>query len=574
MTGTGNKAAGGEFLLTGPRFETPNPDTFDDARLSLREGARLSVRKNVLPLRGRLEAHDYESLASALKSFADDGFLGAEIPEEYGGAGLGLIESALIAEGIGMSGDASFGVTVGAHAGIGCWPVMLFGNDEQRRKYLPRFADASMPAAYCLTEPSSGSDALSAKLKAEPTADGTGYVLNGEKMFISNAGIARLFTVFAKVNGRPAVFLVEGDAAGVTIGKEEHKMGLWGSSTCSVSFQDVLVPKENLVGESGKGHKIVMNTLNLGRFKLGAGCLGAMKYALRMSVRYAAERRQFGRPIIEFDAIRAKIADMAADIWVGEAMVYRLAGLLETAESVEEFEVECAIVKTALSEMLWRAANTAVQIHGGLGYILEGEDNPARLLLDSRINLIFEGTNEINRLHVVGTLLKRAMSGRLDIGFTPAPGWTERDDWEGKASSLVDAAKLSTQFALRQSGARLGAAYVMAAAGDLKKAQAEMMAKEQRILFAIADMCMLTYALDAAEWRGRSAASETFGFAASDELFRLHHLVAPHVFRGPDASHFGAEKMAREFFLSRPSAAAFIRYPQAAADQAIKEILG
>ncbi|MEK9152533.1 MAG: acyl-CoA dehydrogenase family protein, partial [Patescibacteria group bacterium] len=400
------------------------PEDVTAEQRQMRQAVADYVVKEVMPKIDRLEKQDFPLMVSILKQAGALGFLGLEVPEAYGGMGLSMIDSALVFEGFGAGGSASLLVTIGAHGGIGTVPLLFFGNDEQRGRYLAKLATAELIGAYALTEPESGSDALAAKTKAELTPDGKHYKVNGKKRFITNAGFADLFTVLAKVDGQNACLLIERATPGVSIGKEEHKMGLKGSSTCEVMFDDALVPVENLLGQVGSGQKVIFNTLNYGRFKLGAGAAGALKAGIAQVLAYATARKQFGKSLTEFDAIRAKFADMVVAAWVGESMVYRTAGLLAknlhgvpfgnaAAKAIHEYTAECAMVKVVLSEMVDNVVDDAVQIYGGYGYI---EDYPAaRAYRDARVQRIFEGTNEINRMLVLSEFAKRQIKGEVDF---------------------------------------------------------------------------------------------------------------------------------------------------------------
>src|SRR5688572_4810714 len=434
MTNGLKSASGGAFLITdaGPD-DVFTPEDFGDDRLAIKAAADDFARREIAPAAERLETHDANLLLSLLRQAGSLGFLGVDIPDAHGGLGLDLITSALVFEAMGAAANGSFAVTLGAHTGIGTWPILYFGTDAQRAAHLPGFASGDKVAAYALTEAGSGSDALAARTTAVLSDDGSHWIVNGGKVFITNAAIADVFTVFVKIGGQNACLIVEKGTPGFAVGKEEHKLGIKGSSTCALSFDDARVPAENLLGAIGKGHKIVLNTLNLGRFKLGAAAAGGLKTAVTDAVGYAAQRKQFGRPILDFDAIRQKVAEMTVKAWVGESMVYRAAGLLasrlegtapgeDAAKAIEEHTVECSLVKVALSEMLWDSVNHGVQIYGGYGYIEEGYP-AARALRDSRINLIFEGTNEINRMLAVDALTKQAMKGKLDLfGAVAAAG--------------------------------------------------------------------------------------------------------------------------------------------------------
>jgi alkylation response protein AidB-like acyl-CoA dehydrogenase len=419
---------GGNFLLTetDPSLVFTPADLSSEQRL-MAQTAEKFMEKEVLPNLEALE-HQAEGLAPKLfRKAAELGLLGMEVPAEYDGLGLGKTSAVGVEEQLTRLGG--FGVTCGAHTGIGTLPLLYFGTEAQKRNYLPKLATGEWMGAYALSEADAGSDALGLRTKATLSPDGRHYVLNGTKMWISNAAWADLFTIFAKVDGQHVTaFLVERTFPGVSTGKEEQKLGIKSSSTRRVILEDARVPVENLLGEVGKGAYIAFNILNAGRFKLGVGAIGAAKESLKIAARYALERHQFGRPLASFGLIQQKLADMAARIFAGESAVYRTAAMMdavfETGETLdsmqppfprglEEFALECSIIKVAGSEILDDVADESLQIHGGYGYT---EEFPAaRVCRDSRINRIFEGTNEINRLFIPGLLLRRAQRGRFPL---------------------------------------------------------------------------------------------------------------------------------------------------------------
>lgn len=499
---------GGAFLIEDAGHdEIFTPEDFTEEHRMIADTTRQFIDNEVNPRIDELEKHDWKLSRELVAKAAELGLIGANIPEEYGGLGLDQTSGALVGENIGRS--ASFATTLGAESGIGLLPIIYFATEEAKQKYLPRIASGELITAYALTEAGAGSDAMAGKATAKLSADGSEYILNGEKMWITNGGFADIFIVFAKVDGdKFSAFIVERQP-GLTSGAEEHKMGIKGSSTTALVLSDVRTPAENLLGEIGKGHKIAFNILNIGRFKLGAMCVGGMKLMVHESVRYANERHQFGKSISSFGAVRAKLAEQAIRTWVGESMVYRTLGLIETGigavdskdmdarlKAIEEYAAECSIIKVALSEYCNFVADEMVQIYGGYGY---SADYPAeRAYRDSRINRIFEGTNEINRMLIPGRLMKSAMSGRLallpaaqalmDEVLSPQLGGLEDD--EDVLSAQVKLAKNAKKVALML----LGTA-----------AQKYMMklAEQQEILMGIADVIMETFAMETAILRAR-----------------------------------------------------------------------
>ncbi|HKP46076.1 MAG TPA: acyl-CoA dehydrogenase family protein [Pyrinomonadaceae bacterium] len=517
---------GGAFLI---EERTPEeiftPEDFTEEHNMIADTTRQFIDNEVIPRIDELEHHNWELARDLVKKAADLGLIGANIPEEYGGLGLDQTSGALVGENIGRC--ASFATTLGAESGIGLLPIIYFGTDVAKQKYLPKIASGEMITAYALTEAGSGSDAMAAKATARLSEDGTHYILNGEKMFITNGGFADIFIVFAKLDGdKFSAFIVEGRQDGVTPGAEEHKMGIKGSSTTPLVLTNAKAPVENLLGEVGKGHKIAFNILNIGRFKLGAMCIGGMKLMVHESVRYANERQQFNKPISSFGAIKSKLGEMAIRTWVGESMIYRTLGMIEAGigavdqkdtdaklRAIEEYAAECSIIKVALSEFCDYVADEMVQIYGGYGY---SAHYPAeRAYRDSRINRIFEGTNEINRMLIPGRLMKNAMSGSLallpaaqglmdEILSPPMAGFDDDEGLLAAERKLVTNAKKVALMTLGTAAQK----YMMA------------LGEQQEILLGIADVIMDTYAMESAILRAQKLAAAK-GEAAAERYIDM-----------------------------------------------------
>lgn len=507
---------GGSFLiedLTADQVFTPEELTEEHKMIG--KTTEEFVVNEVWPVLEEIEEHNFDHTVRLLKQAGELGLLGASVPEKYGGLGLDKISASLITEYFALG--RSFALSYGAHVGIGSLPIVFFGNEEQKKKYLPSLATGEKFAAYALTEPTSGSDALGAKTVAKLSECGKFYTLTGEKQWITNSAFADVFVVYAKVDGEQfTAFIVEKDFEGVSTGPEEKKMGIKGSSTRTLILDEAKVPVENVLGEIGKGHVIAFNILNVGRYSLAVGCVGSSKRAIELAAKYANERKQFKTPISKFSLIQNKLANMAVRTFVNESMVYRTGGLfedkmgqlseeeqengLEVAKSIAEYAIECSINKVTASECLDFVVDEAVQIHGGYGFMSEYEvENMYR---DSRINRIFEGTNEINRLLIPGTLVRKAMKGELDL-LSKVGGLQEElmmlmptepdpDELLSKERQHLDMAKKL---------------FLMVAGTGVQKFQQEL-EKEQELLSHIADMISEVYAMESAILRTEKAVAK------------------------------------------------------------------
>ena len=495
---------GGSFLVEERKPEEVfTPEDLSEEQRQIAKTAVEFTDKEVMPVADQIEAKNFAVTKPLLQKAGELGLMGVDVPEEYGGLEMGKVTSAVIAESI--SKLASFSVAFSAHVGIGTLPIVWYGTEAQKKKYLPKLATGEWIAAYALSESSSGSDALNCRARAVLSADGKHWVLNGEKMWITNAGMADVFTVFAKVDGEKfSAFIIERNTPGFSVGAEEHKLGIRGSSTCPLILADCKIPVENLLGEIGKGHHIAFNILNIGRFKLGAACVGGARNSLQNGIQYAKERKAFGKTISEFGLIQEKLAESAAGIYAGESLVYRTIGMIDAAlaelppkadsreiqKRIEEYAIECSILKVWGSEMLTKVVDHVVQIYAGYGYV---EEYPAeRAYRDARINRIFEGTNEINRLIITGFLVKRAMSGQLpllaaikklmDEVMSPGAAAEEAQGPLAHEHKLLTHAKKLALFA----------------AGVASQKYMQALADQQEIMGAIADCVMEVYATESA----------------------------------------------------------------------------
>ena len=508
---TAKRVTGGSFLI-----EDLSPEdvfTLEDISPEQKQIADVAAKfaeEKIAPQVLEIEAKNFDVSRKLMRELGDLGLLGIDVPEEYGGMDLDKVTASLVSQNLSACG--SFSVTSSAHVNIGILPLVWFGTPEQKEKYLPRLVSGEWIAAYALSEASAGSDAMNIAARATLTPDGKHYLLNGEKMWISNAGIASFFTIFAKIDGEKfSAFLVEAGTPGLTIGAEEHKLGIRGSSTCPLVLADCKVPVENLLGEAGKGHQIAFNVLNVGRYRIASSAVGGARNSLRDGIRYARERVAFGKPITSFGLVQEKIAECAAAIYATEATAYRVVGAIDAAlaeldkssptyyrdvqKRIEEFAVECSILKVFGSEMLNRVVDHMLQIHGGYGYVEEfGAERNYR---DSRINRIFEGTNEINRLITTGWMIKRALQGTLPL--LPAIKKVMDEVMAGPTAKASYEGPLAEECALLSSAKKIA----LFCSGAASQKFGNDLGEQQEVMGALADMLTEVLALESSVLRAQ-----------------------------------------------------------------------
>jgi alkylation response protein AidB-like acyl-CoA dehydrogenase len=497
------KLAGGSFLIEEHNIDQVfTPEDLSEEHRQIANTTQEFAKNEITPNVEKIEHKEFAVTRELIRKACEIGIGNVDIPEQYGGSDMDKISSAIIAEHLSVSG--SFSVSFGGHVGIGTLPIVYFGTPEQKAKYLPKLATGEWIAAYALSESTSASDAMNARTKAVLSPDGKEWILNGEKMWITNGGFADVYVIFAKVDGEKfSAFIVERKFPGCQTGAEEKKMGIRGSSTCPIILNDCRVPKENLLGEIGKGHVIAFNTLNIGRYKLGAGVIGGARHSLNNSIAYAKQRKAFGKTLSDFGLIKEKLAQMAVQVYTGEAMSYRTVGMIDAglseidrnapdvykqiAKGIEEYAVECSILKVWGSEMIDFVVDETVQVFGGYGFV---EEYPAeRAYRDARVNRIFEGTNEINRMIITGWLLKRAMSGQLAL--MPAIKKLTEEIMSGAGSEPLEG-HLAAERTLVSNAKKAG----LMLAGAASQKYMMGLQDQQEILAAIADMVIETYAMD------------------------------------------------------------------------------
>lgn len=531
-------ARGGSFLIeTRHPDEVFTPEDLNGEQRQVAATAAAFARQEILPQAGAIEAKQPGVMEGLLRKAGELGLTAVDIPEPYGGMGMDTVSSTLVTDHVSVL--ASFSTAFGAHVGIATLPLVWYGTEEQKQRYLPKLATGECVGGYGLSEATSGSDAMHIRTRAKLSPDGATYALNGEKMWVTNAGIAGLYTVFAKIDGEKfSAFLIERHTPGLTVGAEEHKMGIRGSSTCALVLNDCRIPAGNLLGEAGKGHHIAFNVLNVGRFKLGVACIGGARHALAEMVRYAKERKAFGKSIAEFGLIQQKISASAARLYAAESMAYRTAGMIdaglamldeektgdpvEKRRQIEEYAIECSILKVYGSEMLSLVSDELVATMGGYGFV---EDFPAeRYYRDARINRIFEGTNEINRLIVTGWVMKRALKGQLPLlqaikkvmDEATAPltrdSGSAQEDERTRASAALTAARKLALFAAGVASQRF-----MTALEEQQEVMAEL-AEMIAQVFALESALLRAQKLKAAEHRAADAAAAMTGLLAEETM--------------------------------------------------------
>jgi alkylation response protein AidB-like acyl-CoA dehydrogenase len=512
---TAMRAKGGSFLIEERRPEDIfTPEDFSDEHRQIAKTTIEFTTNEVMPVAAEIEAKNFNVTRGLLRKAGELGLMGVDVPEEYGGLAMDKVSSAIVAES--MSQLASFSVAFSAHTGIGTLPIVWYGTPAQKQKYLPKLATGEWIGAYALSESSSASDAMNSRTRAVLSPDGKHYILNGEKMWITNSGFANVFTVFAKIDGEKfSAFIIERGTPGFSVGPEEHKLGIRGSSTCPLILADCMVPVENLLGEIGKGHHIAFNILNIGRFKLGAACVGGARNGLQHAIGYAKERKAFGKSISEFGLIQEKLAEIATGVYAGESLAYRTIGMIDAAladvdsaaegasreiqKRIEEYAVECSILKVWGSEMLDMAVDHVLQIYAGYGYV---EEYPAeRAYRDSRINRIFEGTNEINRMIITGWLMKRAMAGQLPL--LPAIKQLMDEVMSGPSASEDREGPLANEHKMLANARKL----TLFAAGAASQEYMMGLADQQEIMGALADCISEVYALESCILRAEKSGS-------------------------------------------------------------------
>src|ERR1051326_23275 len=527
------KIQGGSWLLEERALEDIfTPEDFSEQHQMIAQTTEEFAQNEIVPSIERIEHKEWAVTRELLRKASEIGIANTDVPEEYGGSDMDKVSGAIIADRIAKCG--SFSVSFGGHVGIGTLPIVYFGTEEQKEKYLPKLASGEWVGAYALSESTSGSDAMNARTKAVLSPDGKHYILNGEKMWITNASFADIFVVFAKVDGEKfTAFIVERTFPGFAVGAEEKKLGIRGSSTCPLILTDCKVPVGNLLGEIGKGHVIAFNILNIGRFKLGAGVVGGARNSLAAAITYAKQRKAFGKSISDFGLIQEKLAQIAAGVFTGEAMVYRTVGMIDAALSgidkhspdasreirkgIEEYAVECSIAKVWASELLDRTVDEVVQIYGGYGFV---EEYPAeRAYRDSRVNRIFEGTNEINRMITTGWLLKQAMSGKLAL--LPAIKKLMDEGLAGPSLAEPFQGALANERTMVANAKKI--ALLVAGAASQKYMTA--LADQQEIMGAMADILIEVYAMESAVLRARKIA-ERQGEAAADLAIAMTQVYA------------------------------------------------